>query len=55
MKAEMDHLSDCVFIDKAAFHINRERTATWPRLDRAEVVYQRYEQKQQVHLGNLLN
>jgi len=27
----MDYLSNCVFVDEAAFHINRKRSYTWPK------------------------
>jgi hypothetical protein len=39
METDMDYLSNCVFIDEAAFHTNMKRTVAWSKIgNRAEVL-----------------
>lgn len=38
MKTDMDYISNCVFIDEAAFHINLKRSFSWSRKGKRAVV-----------------
>lgn len=48
----MDYLSNCIFIDEAAFHINMKRTIIWSKIgSRAEVVIPKTRAKATTILG----
>ncbi|KAG1266388.1 hypothetical protein G6F65_014071 [Rhizopus arrhizus] len=51
-KTDMDYLSNCIFIDEAAFHINMKRTVAWSKIgSRAEVVIPKTRAKTTTILG----
>ena len=52
METDMDYLSNCIFIDEAAFHINMKRTVAWSKIgSRAEVVIPKTKAKTTTILG----
>ena len=52
METGMDYLSNCIFIDEAAFHINMKRNVAWSKIgSRAEVVIPKTRAKTMTILG----
>jgi len=52
METDMDYLSNCIFIDEAAFHINMKRNVAWSKIgSRAEVVIPKTRAKTTTILG----
>ncbi|KAG0743707.1 hypothetical protein G6F57_006373 [Rhizopus arrhizus] len=52
METDIDYLSNCIFIDEAAFHIGMKRTVAWSKIgSRAEVVMPKTRAKTTTILG----
>jgi hypothetical protein len=52
LETDMDYLSNCIFINEAAFHINMKRTVAWSKIgSRAELIIPKTRAKTTTILG----